>query len=1775
MGRKSFFKNHRCVSYRAVLSRFHVLILLLPLLSSCIAKFSLESLSSSITSGKVKIISPLDNTYVNKMNYKNFPIRGTCAAEGEVVQLSGVVEKSFICNQGVWEGLLDFTSAPEGNIEIILYVKDEGESIATQSQQVIRLFKDTVPPLAPIILSVGSVGSDFTRSPSLTSLDGMDVGSGLWQNQVRVVRLHDSQEVVGWRSFASGEELVGLNLEFNSNYFFQMRSIDKAQNYSESFADSTLWALANPPRPEISMLDRFVWIDGSDDLDPAGVYGTKGMSDPSNRPGGRDSMFTWRTSNGDRWLFGGYACDKDGHCSVSDDLWRYSEATSQWTWMSGSDEVGAVAVYGSLGMPSASNTPGARSRGVAWVDSDENLWLFGGASRYDDLLNDLWKFNTISNEWVWMGGSDDSYSAGVYGTKGIGSTANIPGARRDSVAWADTAGKFWLFGGRSVDSLENIGSFNDLWQFDPSTSQWTWVSGDKTIDSPGVYGNKGVPSVANTPGARVASFGWVDKNEMFWLFGGNGFDLEETDGLLNDLWRFNPATNEWAWVSGADTVEDLGDWGTKGEFNISNRPDARTPGAVWIDNNNNFYLYGGASDDGDRNDLWVFNPTISLWSWVGGSQLVDQPAQLGVQGVLTEGAWPAGICRDWCDTGIWSDGSGNVWLMGGYYKDLDGGWGNYDTTWKYSSVNLGAEPILIGAPEVETEASATYSAQGGVSPYRYSVYYGGGSINSSGVFEAPQSEGLVILKVVDAIGASSLYSLKIWKAPLAPNGISLIIPEGSSWDDMPTLRVAGVVAGNMIEIYTDATCTTLVGSGVASNGTVDVTLFESLLPGSYNFYASQKDSSGHRSQCSVISTNYSFIPPGLDFADVYTDGSGTKFIGSQQVDLIISSGSAAEMKISNDASCSSGSWVPYSNSVTGWSLPNGDGLKEVSLMLRTAGLVNSPCAKATIIVDTTAPTAVSNLLVGGYGSMVSTPGIGMTPATDSGSGVRGYEIRILEEPGGSLIKDWVLADLSPLGLTNLSELVESGEYKLEIRAVDNVGNRGPAVASASSWIAILNPMVGFGSNASGQMGFGAGSIYTPIQTPLSEFARVAGGHNFSKVVTSGMHSCGLSAGGDIYCWGRNNAGQIGDGTQDDRYGPTLVDAGVLQFKDVAAGSAFTCALTTDGKPYCWGQGCWLSLFGTGSCSMNTPWSKSPRLIDGSISFEQISASDEYHACALTAGGAAYCWGRDYNGVLGVGGGVGGGSKVPLPVSGGHVFQKISSAYSSSCGLTTDNDVYCWGYGRNGNGSSYGYRPNPVKLISSDKFMDVAAGGGQICVLTLVGQAQCWGWNTEGQIGDGTTEERLTPVVVSGGLTFSKIYAAEGYTCGIAADSETYCWGARVAGKLGIMSALSTYTPQHVQTPLPLIQLGLSSQTNGHATCGVSASGEAYCWGDSRSGQIGNGLLTTTMVTSPAVSKSLIKFTRISAGSGFSCGLTEVGKAYCWGSNSSGRLGDSSTYHSDSPVPVSGDFRYSKISAGGAHACAIRSDDNAILCWGSNTSGQLGNGANISSNVPVLVSGGHAFVEVATGNDHSCGISTSGYIYCWGENVSGQLGNGTTVASSAPVPTSGSNSYHRITAGTGFTCAIATTTNRAFCWGANSRYELGIGNTALKNVPTAVFGGRSFKEIASFDYRTCALDLAGNAYCWGHSTTGMTSGGSGSGTTPVLVLGGRLYKEISPAINHTCALTVNGAAYCWGYGTDGQLGQGDVGNSPVALPVLGGLRFSTLKAGNQFNIGLLE
>jgi alpha-tubulin suppressor-like RCC1 family protein len=341
-----------------------------------------------------------------------------------------------------------------------------------------------------------------------------------------------------------------------------------------------------------------------------------------------------------------------------------------------------------------------------------------------------------------------------------------------------------------------------------------------------------------------------------------------------------------------------------------------------------------------------------------------------------------------------------------------------------------------------------------------------------------------------------------------------------------------------------------------------------------------------------------------------------------------------------------------------------------------------------------------------------------------------------------------------------------------------------------------------------------------------------------------------------------------------------------------------------------------------------------------------------HTCGLTTEGLAYCWGA--NGHSELGDGTRTNRNLPVPVSRGLTFSSLEAGMQHSCGLTAAGGAYCWGNnqgGALGDGTTI-ERSAPVGVVGGIRFARVSGGGDHNCGVTGENLAYCWGFNLSGQLGDGTTTMRTAPVAVAGGVSFVSVSAgALAHSCGLTAEGVAYCWGNNTEGELGNGTNDDQLTPGPVVGDL---RFAMVSAGFGY-TCGVTITGDAYCWGFNASGRLGTGAPVQTVQSSPGLVAGGLSFASVSVATGTTCGITTAGAAYCWGRNTLGELGDGTTDNRFTPVPVAGGLSFTEVRGGSQHTCGVTTEGDAY-CWGDNQAGQLGNGTLNGSTVPVKVAG---------------------------------------------------------------------------------------------------------------------------------------------------------------------------------------------------------------------------
>jgi len=362
---------------------------------------------------------------------------------------------------------------------------------------------------------------------------------------------------------------------------------------------------------------------------------------------------------------------------------------------------------------------------------------------------------------------------------------------------------------------------------------------------------------------------------------------------------------------------------------------------------------------------------------------------------------------------------------------------------------------------------------------------------------------------------------------------------------------------------------------------------------------------------------------------------------------------------------------------------------------------------------------------------------------------------------------------------------------------------------------------------------------------------------------------------------------------------------------------------------------------------------------------------------------------------------------------------------------------------------------PVAVPAVPPLVSLTTRTSHTCGLTAAGEAWCWGDNRFGQLGDGTNQKRGGPVQVAGALRFRSISAGANFTCAVALDGTGYCWGMEATAELAQRGPelCDQDRVRCARAPLAIPGHTFSAIAAGtrHA-CGIESTGETWCWGFNFLGETGSTAYGETVASPNKVPGGRV-FTALGAGNAFTCGLTAAGRAYCWGEENMGQLGRDvpvcnsvygfSNYCSATPVAVNTAATFTMLSVGHTHSCGLTASGVAH-CWGDNGQGQLGTGEYVNRSAAVVAQGGKLWSTIAASSGVTCGTPSTGPSECWGVNLMGKLGVGTRIEiSPTPLAIAGNRQFASMSGGEQHVCAL-TTDGAAYCWGSGRLGQLGTG-----------------------------------------------------------------------------------------------------------------------------------
>ncbi len=737
----------------------------------------------------------------------------------------------------------------------------------------------------------------------------------------------------------------------------------------------------------------------------------------------------------------------------------------------------------------------------------------------------------------------------------------------------------------------------------------------------------------------------------------------------------------------------------------------------------------------------------------------------------------------------------------------------------------------------------------------------------------------------------------------------------------------------------------------------------------------------------------------------------------------------------------------------------------------------------------------------------------------------------------------------------------------------------------------------WGYNDKGQIGDGTSSTTVFQATPQNISAL-----NNQKIVqigAGGYFSAALTDTGNVYAWGDNTYGQIGNGSTISTgiLTPTQVPSAKLNdVKEIEVGKFHTLARKNDGSV--WGYG----LSNQGQLGTITASITSPTVIPLLQAAQQISAG---YRCTLYTKNDNTIWGIGDNNYRQLGNNTVTNSATPLQILLGEVNQidpnsqnaKIASGLYHNLVLKEDGTVWSWGLndlGQLGNGTSgTGADINsPVQVIGLNQVKEVAANNYTSMALKEDGTIWAWGYNSKGQLGDGSTTSKNTPVKVKDLTNIVQIKAGYQHGLALKSDGSVWAWGYNNNGELGDGTTADKLVPQQVPGLTGIIQISAGASYN----VALKNDGTVYTWGDNTYGQIGDGTVADRTSPYQIPAGTLSNVSQISAGVCHFIALKNNGDVYGCGRNANNEIGlGNTTADQKVPVLISGVKQVKQIGTSAYHSMAIK-QDGSFWGWGYNGYGHVGTGSAIPSKItlPTEITAITSVYQMTGGYRHTLIQKNDGTIYTVGNNHKGQLGNGLTADANTLIPVKVELNLSRLNPpvsnlaqGSYLHHLIIKPDGTVIGWGDNQYGQLGDGtyegetgqgSTKLRKTPVEVQGLTNVKQVAVGYYSSYALTHDGSVWAWGsNSAYQLGDGTTNNRNTPAQITALSDIVQIVSGHSFALALKKDGTIYAWGNNSYGQLGQGNTttAKTPITITSLSDKKIIQISTGNYHSLALTQ
>ncbi len=631
--------------------------------------------------------------------------------------------------------------------------------------------------------------------------------------------------------------------------------------------------------------------------------------------------------------------------------------------------------------------------------------------------------------------------------------------------------------------------------------------------------------------------------------------------------------------------------------------------------------------------------------------------------------------------------------------------------------------------------------------------------------------------------------------------------------------------------------------------------------------------------------------------------------------------------------------------------------------------------------------------------------------------------------------------------------------------------------------------------------------------------------------------------GTLWAWGSNSSGQLGDGTGTDRFIPTKIGSD-NRWISISSTYQYAHAIKSDGTLWSWGYG----QLGLGYIN-----SSAPAQVGTDNKWVKVSAGVGY-SMAIKSDGTLWGWGYNNSGQLGDGSTtmqtypkkIGNDTWIDIEVV------TSTTGVEFTHGIKSDGTLWGWGansFGQLGDGSTTD-RLSPVQIESDNKWVKMAHDGTSFHGIKSDGTLWACGYNS-GLFGNGTTASSSTLVRIGTDNKWVDIDATE-HVLALKSDGTLFAWGPNNYGQLGDGTTINLTTATQIGSDNKWVSIACG---DAHSS-GVKVDGTLHTWGYNSNGQIGdnNNNIDKHSPTSITINVTLDSWQTIASGNYFTLGIKSNGTLWAWGANGSSQLGDGTTTNRNCPIQIGSDNKWIVASGGNLHAHGIKSD-GTLWGWGFNSNGQLGDGTTTNRTTPVRIGLDNTWIGVTDGDNFTIAIKSDGTLWAWGLNTGNQLGDGSTTQRTSPVQIELDTKWVNISAGTSHVVALKSD-GTLWCWGTNGSGQVGNGTMTNQSSPTKIGPDNNWKQVSAGGSHTLGLKSTGTLWSWGNNTSGQLGDGSSTQRTIPVQVGSDIDWTLVSAYRFKSseALKVNGTLYAWGDNGYPQLGDGTSTNrnSPVQI-----------------------